>query len=133
MMSCADRDHEPSQDEPTNDVGHPVDCACPECMPELHVATPDIAGRATAARHWLTTVEKDASPGNVMRLGWALTDLATLLCPGGLPPRRATQFAGWRAALVRIGAAARAGAEVASADELVLEELARWQTVAAAA
>lgn len=26
----------PAQDEPTNDAGHPVDCQCPECMPELY-------------------------------------------------------------------------------------------------
>jgi hypothetical protein len=35
-MCPADRDHEPSPEEPTNDMDHPVDCDCPECMPELY-------------------------------------------------------------------------------------------------
>ncbi len=38
MMGPADRDHAPSYDEPTNDEGHPVDCDCPACLPELYVA-----------------------------------------------------------------------------------------------
>ena len=34
-----------SEEEPVNDVGHPLDCTCPVCLPEAYDPTELAAGR----------------------------------------------------------------------------------------